>query len=84
MVPVGVEPGLFVDFLFIFKDKHSPGKSDPFFSFSFLHEDEAKRKIPRSKRHMPFWIEHSRIRDDFTLFVLARQKRDAEIFENQI
>ena len=33
---------------------------------------------------MPFWIEHSRIRDDFTLSVLARQKRDAEIFENQI
>ena len=31
-----------------------------------------------------FCTEDSRIRDDIALFVLARQNRDADIFENQI
>ena len=30
---------------------------------------------------MPFCTEHSRIRDDTALLVLARQKKDEEIYE---
>ena len=80
MVPVGVEPELFNENKFKFKGKHSPGESSPIFSFSFKHEDEAKRIIPWCKKHMAFGTEDSKIRDDNTLLVLARQKRDEEIY----
>ena len=48
MVPVGVEPELFVENKFKFKGKHSPGESSPIFSFSFKHEDGTKRHDAKS------------------------------------